>query len=374
MLSGGISGPLLSFTVPLGESPIVPNGLGIVNFTSSGGTVAITGSSASPNNHTINFDLAGGGIGLDSFQVQAATAPGVNPVTPTALGLVNVNATTVANHSVPIETRTRALNTYNIEAQIAASSATTDATKNGLSHYDSNAFSVDANGFVSLVTPSGGFSSIVIRTFTASGTYTPTAGMKYAIIEVNGAGGGGGGTSTVAVGNCSVGGGGAAGGYARSVVSAATVGASQVVTVGVGGTAGPANNVGGIGGTGGTTSVGALCVATGGLGGFSANVNSVQITGGGAGGIGTVGNVLCSANSGGFGVGFTTANLCIGGQGGVSKFGAGANTQVSSTSSLVGTTPSGFGGGGGGASTPAAQLGQIGGVGASGLVIITEFI
>lgn len=182
MLSTGGSGPMLSITVPLGESPIVPDGSGVVNFTSSGGTVAITGSSASPNNHTINFDLTGGGLGVDSFQVQAATVPGVNPVTPTGLGLVNVNATTVANHSVPIETRTRALNTYNIEAQIATSAAATDATKNGLAHYNSNQFSIDSNGFVSLT--GGGLAIDSIGTQTGTNPIVPTAA---GLVTINGA-------------------------------------------------------------------------------------------------------------------------------------------------------------------------------------------
>jgi hypothetical protein len=85
-----------------------------------------------------------------SVQVQAATAPGVNPVLPTAGGLYTINGAAVANHSVPIETRTRALNTFNIEAQYAASSTTTDGTKSGLAHFDSASFDVDANGFVQI--------------------------------------------------------------------------------------------------------------------------------------------------------------------------------------------------------------------------------
>ena len=60
MLSTGSSGPMLSITVPLGESPIVPDGSGVVNFISTDGSVEITGSSASPNNHTINFEVSGG--------------------------------------------------------------------------------------------------------------------------------------------------------------------------------------------------------------------------------------------------------------------------------------------------------------------------
>lgn len=175
MLSGGIIGPLLSVTVPLGVSPIIPDGTGTMHFTSSGGTIAITGSSASPNNHTINFDLVGGTVALDSVQVQAITAPGVNPVTPDSNGLMTVSGLTVVNHSVPIETRSRALHAYNVEVQYATTSATSDATKNGLAHFNSNQFTVDANGFVSTIgTPMIGASNLGVAynagTFTVEGS------------------------------------------------------------------------------------------------------------------------------------------------------------------------------------------------------------
>jgi hypothetical protein len=173
---------------------------------------------------------------------------------------------------------------------------------------------------------SGGsaFQSVNIQTFTASGTYTPTAGMKYCIIEAVGGGGGSssgtnggnggnttvgslitcnggfagnflsgapggqGGTSTggnvniqggssqsqssVIIGGSSYfsGGGavafsthniaansgagaagprvgGGAGGYSRLVASAATIGASQVVTIGAGGIAGSSGYAGAAG-------------------------------------------------------------------------------------------------------------------------------
>ena len=59
ILISGTSGPILNITVPNGVSPIVADGNGTINFTSNDGSVVITGSSASPNNHTINFDVAG---------------------------------------------------------------------------------------------------------------------------------------------------------------------------------------------------------------------------------------------------------------------------------------------------------------------------
>lgn len=94
--------------------------------------------------------LAGGGIAVDQFLVQANTAPGVNPVTPDASGQVQINGNLVAAHAVPIETRSRALNAYNIEPQISSAQAVSTLSANGFSHYDSADFVVDASGFVSL--------------------------------------------------------------------------------------------------------------------------------------------------------------------------------------------------------------------------------
>jgi hypothetical protein len=90
---------------------------------------------------------------LNSVQVQAATAPGVNPVTPTGAGLMSVNGAIVAAHSVPLETRTRALNAYNIELQVASTVSPTPANTNsvGVACFNSNQFQLDAtSGMVSL--------------------------------------------------------------------------------------------------------------------------------------------------------------------------------------------------------------------------------
>lgn len=94
--------------------------------------------------------LNGGGIASTSFDVQANTAPGTDPVVPSAAGVVIVNGAAVVNHSVVLETRSRAVNAYNLEIQYATTAAATNATKSGVAHFDSAAFSVDANGFVSL--------------------------------------------------------------------------------------------------------------------------------------------------------------------------------------------------------------------------------
>ena len=95
--------------------------------------------------------LNGGGIASTAFDVQANTAPGTDPVLPSAAGVVIVNGAAVANHSVVLESRSRAANAFNLEVQYATSAAASDATKSGVAHFDSSTFTVDSNGFVTLL-------------------------------------------------------------------------------------------------------------------------------------------------------------------------------------------------------------------------------
>src|SRR6266487_1866056 len=85
------------------------------------------------------------------------------------------------------------------------------------------------------------FNSIAIQKFTANGTYTPTPGMRFCIIEAVGGGAGGGSVASAAA-DIYVGGGGGAGSYSRALSSAAQIGASQAVTIGSAGTGGAAGS------------------------------------------------------------------------------------------------------------------------------------
>lgn len=217
------------------------------------------------------------------------------------------------------------------------------------------------------------FTSIVVQTFTATGTYTPTSGMKYCIIECVGAGGGGGGTSTTGATTISVGGGGGGGAYCRKFASAATIGASQTVTIGAAGTAGAVG--GGNGGTGGTTSVGTLCIAIGGSGGLgsAAVTAALFLVSGNIGGIGTTGDVQAIGNPGTPGMGSSTSNFVAGGNGGSSALG-GAPLGTIGSLSAAGAAGGNYGGGGAGAVCGTSQTQQLGGAGAKGFVIVTEYI
>lgn len=151
--------------------------VGLANFDSSSFAVDANGF----------VTLAGGGLAVDSFQVQAITAPGVNPVAPTGAGLITFNGAAVANHSVPLETRSRALNAMNVEVQYATTAAATDATKSGIAHFDSTAFTVDASGFVQLAGGAGpAIDSIAVDTATGPGT-NPVVPTGAGVVTVTGA-------------------------------------------------------------------------------------------------------------------------------------------------------------------------------------------
>lgn len=122
-----------------------------------------------PPNNKLVFTLPGGGPFIDQIQVQATTAPGVNPVTPDGSGQVTVNGNLVAAHSVPIETRTRGVNQYNIEPQIASAVGSSTLSANGMSHYNNTQFSVDANGYVSLLGGGQAIDEIQVQAATAPG-------------------------------------------------------------------------------------------------------------------------------------------------------------------------------------------------------------
>lgn len=305
-----------------------------------------------------------------SIQVQAATAPGVNPVLATAGGLYTINAAAVANHSVPIETRTRALNTFNVEAQYATTAASTDGTKSGLAHFNSAQFTVDANGFVSTLGSGAGITVVTTQTFTSNGTYTPTSGMVYAQIEVVGGGGGGGGASlTSGGGQIATGGGGGGGEYAIGVFDYVAIGASQAVTIGALGAGGVAGN--NAGSNGGNSSVGALISANGGSGGGGGPPTIGNIDGGDGGTGGAGGSLRFPGGPGGNGFSVSAGSILNGGAGGISRFSMGTRPINSSSAGDNGT---GYGGGGGGAANGLAASAKAGGNGTAGVVYITEYI
>jgi hypothetical protein len=117
--------------------------INVGNITSTSLTVGYS----SPD---ITIELPGGGSGIEQITVDNSTVPGTNPVLPLA-GNVTITGGQVANASLAnvIQTHSLAANSFAVTIQRSAAVAAADSTKNGVSHFDSDIFTVDANGFVS---------------------------------------------------------------------------------------------------------------------------------------------------------------------------------------------------------------------------------
>lgn len=234
--------------------------------------------------------------------------------------------------------------------------AALDSTNDKLIFYDDSAGAnrkTSLSNLVGLVpTPTlSGLLSMNVQTFTANGTYTPTTGMLFCIVEL--VGGGGGGAANVAGQS---GASGAGGGYAKKLLTAADIGASKTVTIGPKGNKGV--GAGGNGTAGGTTSLGALLSATGGAGGTGA---SSGLPGSGSGG-----NI--NVDGGNVESGFA-AYSGVFNYGGDSFFGRGAAVYPGNGNNALG-----YGGGGGGGWYHPVAGTYNGGDGAAGFLMVTEFI
>ena len=207
----------------------------------------------------------------------------------------------------------------------------------------------------------GGFSTINVQTFTTtgSGTYTPTSGMSYCIVECVGGGGAGGGVSVSGTGNGKGANGGGGGGYCRKVYSAATIGASQSLSVG----AAASNTTFGSGGT----------LITASAGTSAAQSTNSGIGARGVGGSASGGDLNIKGQDGldAISIGSITGVSAMGGAGGSTVYGFGGYGNGGTGGS--GGAASGYGAGGGGGSVETSGT-ATGGSGASGIIIITEFI
>ena len=146
-ITGAPSGTVITLS-DTANTKVGPDGTGNIQLVGTAGQIDIV---SNPGSNLLTFSLHGGGEAVDSFQVQSVFAPGVNPVIPDGTGLVTFSANVIAQSGTPLQTVSRAINSMVVELQISAANATTDATKNGISHFYSGQFSVDANGFVQLV-------------------------------------------------------------------------------------------------------------------------------------------------------------------------------------------------------------------------------
>jgi hypothetical protein len=220
---------------------------------------------------------------------------------------------------------------------------------------------------------------IVVQTFRVSAPYTPSPGLISCVVETFGGGGGGGGITgydTASNQWITAGGGGGSGGYSRIALAAALVLGGANVTIASGGAQGTPTVSGG---NGGATSFGALCVANGGYGGgtFTPNGPYGFPGQGAAPGIGDVafpgvpggaGQVTAFATETTFDFSGGTGGAIFGGSvatiTGAGGFNDGAN-------GMPNTGAGGTGACGNQVGPPAVTQG--GGMGGSGLCVVTEY-
>lgn len=141
----------------------VANNAGIASFNSTDFTVDANG----------YVTLSGSAV-VASFQVDASTAPGTNPVVPSGSGIVTITGGQVAAGTTTnvIRTNSLAANTYTIQIQRSQAVGSSTVGDNGVSHFNSTYFTVDANGFVSI----NGAAIGETITGNTGGALSPTAG------------------------------------------------------------------------------------------------------------------------------------------------------------------------------------------------------
>lgn len=215
-------------------------------------------------------------------------------------------------------------------------------------------------------------------TTSGAGTYTPTAGMKYVIVQAQAAGGGGGGAADAAATQFAFGTGGGGGEYIEAVFQASDIGASKPYSVGAKGAGGAAGANDGTAG-GNTTFNTTWIVATGGAlgpGGASAAASQFFVAptaaGGGSGGSVATGTLINQIIGGNCGVSFALVAQGLFSEGGNAGCGVRGAVAKAATSAAGNNGTLGCGGGGAGSYNGGGAF--AGGDGGDGFITFIEFL
>ncbi len=160
----GASANILDLDGELWIGSTVPNAGGTnINVGTIVAGAGITIGYVSPN---IIVSLTGGSSAIERVALQTGTTP----VVPLG-GTLTFNGAVVAAGTNPVRTDGTGANTMALEVQTSQALAAADATKIGLSNFDSSSFAVAATGFVTLSTTGAG------KTITgdSGGALSPTA-------------------------------------------------------------------------------------------------------------------------------------------------------------------------------------------------------
>jgi hypothetical protein len=203
-----------------------------------------------------------------------------------------------------------------------------------------------------IVTPLSAGSSSIVRVYTSSTTWNKPSGLRYIKVRVQ-APGGGGGSGTANSG--AVGGGGGSGGFGEAVIVAASLAATEAVTIGA---------AGGSETAGGNASFGAHVLTTGGGAGSGGTAATGGVNGGDGGAVGSGGDINLAGIPGDPGIAGSAS-----GSGAPSPIGGAGGRAVIADGG--GRNAPNYGGGGSGAYRTSGT--KNGGNGGAGVIIVEEF-
>jgi len=159
----------LEFDADSGSAMAVANTINVF-----GGAGCVT--SAAGN--TITIALTGGGAGIDSVALDAGTTP----IEADGAGLITHTGLLTVAGTDPIITYGTGANSYQTRVQLSQALVSADLTKVGLSNFNSNQFTVDVDGYVSLVGQGLAIDSVAVQTGTS-----PVVPNAAGLITINGA-------------------------------------------------------------------------------------------------------------------------------------------------------------------------------------------